>query len=78
MHGNGRAPVSEKREDVPRAHRWQLRVPHLFFTERLSFCFLSLAWIWAGLFVRHLSITPLRALFASALGPIGHASANIV
>ena len=78
MHGNGRSSVSEKREDVPRAYRWQLRVLHLFFTERLSFCFLSLAWIWAVLFVRHLSIKPLRSLSASARGAIGHANADIV
>ena len=78
MHGNGRAPVPEKREDVPLAHRWQLRVPRLFFTERLSFCSLSLAGIWAVLFLRHLSIKPLRSLSASGHGAIGHASTDIV
>jgi short subunit dehydrogenase len=41
MPGNGRDPVSEKREDVPLAHRWKLRLPRLFFTEHLSFCSLS-------------------------------------
>lgn len=78
MHGNSRDPVSEKRENVPLSHRWKLRIPRLFFTERLSFCSLSLAWISTGLFLRHLSIKPLRSLSASARGAIGHASADIV
>ena len=77
-HGNSRDPVSEKRENVPLSHRWKLRIPRLFFTERLSFCSLSLAWISTGLFLRHLSIKPLRSLSASARGAIGHASADIV
>jgi hypothetical protein len=78
MHGNSRDPVSEKRENVPLSHRWKLRIPRLFFTERLSFCSLSLAWISTGLFLRHLFIKPLRSLSASARGAIGHASADIV
>ena len=78
MHGNGHATVPEQREDVPLAHRWQLRVLRLFFAERLSFCSLSLAWIWAVLFLRHYSTKPLQSLSASGREAIGHASADIV
>ncbi len=76
VHGNGRDPVSEKREDAPLAHRWKLRIPSLFFTERLSFSSLSLAWISTVLFLRHLSIKPLRSLSASGRRAIEYASAD--
>ena len=43
MHGNGRDTITEEKEAVPRAHRWKLRIPRLFFTECISFYSLSLA-----------------------------------
>jgi hypothetical protein len=57
---NGRDPMSEQREQVALFLRRSLRMLRLVFTERLSFCSLTLVWIWALLFLRRLSITPLR------------------